>query len=456
MLRPAEEAARQRLTLRASTLFAAAGVPMSALGFALLIYLPPHLSRDLGVPLAVVGASWALVRVLDVMVDPILGLFMDRTRTPIGRYRPWMLLGAPVLMVSAYRLCMAPAGISQAYLVGWLLVAYVAISILQLAHPAWGATLATTYDDRSRIFGFISLGAVAASVGILLLQVVVGALHGTESQGIAVMGWSLIGLTPALIGLAVWRIGERVNPQAAHHPAPMSDYLALLTKPDLVRLYLAQIALTLGPGWMSAIYLFFAKDVMRFTGGQASILLLVYLASGMAGAPLISRLAVRIGKHRALMLTAIAYSAGLCTAFMPPRGLLIGSVPVMAWCGFMGVGFEMSIRAMLADVCDEVRLEQGKERLSLIFALNTLSGKLASAFAIGLTYPLLQALGYDPAAGARNSPEAIQSLAITFIAGPILFVLLGAACVIGWRMTAARHAEIRAALALRDAAAPDV
>ena len=128
----------------------------------------------------------------------------------------------------------------------------------------------------------------------------------------------------------------------------------------------------------------------------------------------------------------------------------------MAWCGFMGVAFEMTIRSMLADVCDEVRLEQGRERLSLIFALNTLAGKLASAFAIGLTYPLLQALGYRPGAGAANTPAAIHSLAVTFIAGPIVFVMLGAACVIGWRMTAGRHAEIRAALALRDARAAEV
>jgi Na+/melibiose symporter-like transporter len=267
------------------------------------------------------------------------------------------------------------------------------------------------------------------------------------------MGWFLIILTPIVIGLAIWLVPERVNPAIQRQRVQLSDYLGLLTKPDLVRLYLAQVSLTLGPGWMSSIYLFFAKDVMKFTGSQSSLLLLTYLAGGLLGAPLLSHLATRIGKHRTLMISAAAYSIGLCTVLLPPKGVMVASMPVMLWCGFMGVSFEMIIRSMLADVADEVRLEQGKERLSLIFALNTLTAKLAAAFAIGLTFPLLQFLGYLPKAGAANTPEAIRGLAITFIAGPIVFVMLGAACVIGWRMTASRHAKISAELALRDAEA---
>jgi Na+/melibiose symporter-like transporter len=443
----------ERLPLWQALVFSGAGLPVSALGFALVIYLPPHLSRDLGVPLAVVGGSWALVRVLDVLVDPVLGVLMDGARTRIGRYRPWMLLGAPILMAGVYMLFLAPPGITQVYLVSWLLVLYLAISILQLGHLAWCATLATTYGDRSRLFGWMTAIGVMSSVGILMLPVISAGLHQTESQSVHAMGWFLIALTPIVVGLAVWLVPERVNPAIQRQRVRLADYLGLLTKPDLVRLYLAQVALTLGPGWMSSIYLFFAKDVMKFTSSQSSLLLLTYLAGGLLGAPLLSQMATRIGKHRTLMIAAAAYSIGLCTVLLPPKGVMLASVPVMLWCGFMGVSFEMTIRSMLADVADEVRLEQGKERLSLIFALNTLTAKLAAAFAIGLTFPLLQFLGYLPKAGAANTPEAIRSLAITFIAGPIVFVMLGAACVIGWRMTASHHAKISAELALRDAEA---
>ena len=40
---------------------------------------------------------------------------------------------------------------------------------------------------------------------------------------------------------------------------------------------------------------------------------------------------------------------------------------------------------------------------------------------------------------------------MAFIIGPIVFVMLGGACVIGWRLDAAKHGAIRAELEARDA-----
>ena len=113
---------------------------------------------------------------------------------------------------------------------------------------------------------------------------------------------------------------------------------------------------------------------------------------------------------------------------------------------------EDRIKLELKDgVADEVRLEQGQEQLSLIYALNALANKIASAFAIGLTFPLLAWLGYKATTGAVNTPEAIFSLEMAFIVGPIIFVMLGGACVIGWKLDAGKHADIRRQLEERDA-----
>ncbi|HEY1448561.1 MAG TPA: hypothetical protein VGF33_08485, partial [Caulobacteraceae bacterium] len=76
--------------------------------------------------------------------------------------------------------------------------------------------------------------------------------------------------------------------------------------------------------------------------------------------------------------------------------------------------------------------------------------KIAAAGAIGLTFPLLQALGFNPGEGAVNTPAAIHNLDMAFLIGPIVFVMLGGACVIGWRLNAARHDQIRAELQARD------
>jgi GPH family glycoside/pentoside/hexuronide:cation symporter len=70
--------------------------------------------------------------------------------------------------------------------------------------------------------------------------------------------------------------------------------------------------------------------------------------------------------------------------------------------------------------------------------------------AIGLTFPLLAYIGFNPADGAHNSAAAIRGLELAFIVGPIVFVMLGACTVIGWKLGPQRHAEIREQLLVRD------
>lgn len=444
---------RRDFTAERVIVFALAGLPVGAMAAGLLIYVPPYLATQLGVSLAVVSGVWAVVRLLDIGVDPILGLLMDRTRTPFGRYRPWLLAGVPVFMLGVALLFFAPAGVNLTYLVGSLLILYLALSILSLAHPAWAATIASTYGDRARVFGVMQVVAITALLATLAIPAILG--HGAkgDATSVHVMGWFLIVLTPVAVLVAALFTPEKPGAARAVANFDLGDVLLVLKKPDLLRLYLAQMAMTLGPGWMTSLYIFFTRDYMHFSTSEASILLLFYVMAGMAGAPTAAWLATRIGKHRTVMLLAIAYSVGLLTVLTPPKGILIWSIPVNLWCGFAGSGFELTIRSMLADVADEVKLDHGRDRLSLIYSLNTAAAKVASAVAIIISYRLLAFTGYAPTLGKANTPEAIRGLGVTFVAGPISCVILGAVCMIGWRMTADRHGQVRAALDARDAEA---
>ena len=202
---------------------------------------------------------------------------------------------------------------------------------------------------------------------------------------------------------------------------------------------------------MSALYLFYFRDSRGFAIGPASILLAIYIAAGFVGAPVVSLVSRRLGKHTTLMVTTTAYSLGLFAIMAIPRGNFVVALAPMFWCGFMASGFALLTRAMLADISDEVRLEQGKERVSLLYALTTFTTKLAGAFSIFLTYSVLGRVGYNMKEGAVNGPAAIHGLEMAYIIGPIVFVMLGGACFIGYRLGPARHAEIRRELEARDA-----
>lgn len=445
-------AAGTRLSLPTILGFSVANFPLGCLAVAVAVYLPPYFASHLGVSLTVVGGAWMTVRLMDVIVDPVLGVVMDRTKTRFGRYRFWMAIGTPILMAAVYALFLAQSGIGLGYLIGWLLIYYLATSILGLGHSAWGANLATAYHERSRVFGVVATLGVIGAVAVLLIPILADSLGRSSATAVQDMGWAIFWAAPVCIAICVFTTREPITLDVAGgEKFKFSDYASLLVKPDLLRLFLAQMCLTLGPGWMSALYLFFFVEARGYSNAGASILLLVYVVAGLAGAPLTAMLAQRLGKHRTLMVTSTAYSLGLCMVMVVPKGNFPAALPVLFWCGFMAAGFDLMIRAMLADVGDQVRLEQGQERISLIYALNTLAAKIATAFSIGLTFPLLGWLGYVATEGYHNTPEAIYRLEWVYIAGPIFFVMLGGFCVTGWKLDAKRHGEIRAELERRDA-----
>jgi Na+/melibiose symporter-like transporter len=440
-----------RLSLLSIVNFSVATFPVSALSVALFVYLPPYLAGHLGVPLATIGIVWATVRILDLFVDPVLGQLMDRTTTPVGRYRAWLAGGVPVLMLGVYMLFMAPKGIGAGYVLFWLLFLYLGNSILALSQWAWGATLAREYHERSRVFGVMTAVGVGAGVITLLIPIIAPIMGLDSDAGVRAMGWFIIALAPITVGLTFLRTPEHLNADVTEHFS-FRDYLAIVLKPEVIRLFLCQMALTLGPGWMSAMYLFYARNIWGFTTQQATVLLLAYIFSGIVGAPVAARVARHIGKHQTLMLTTTAFSLGLFGVLVPAKGNVFAALPVMVWCGFMATGFGLMTNAMMADVGDEVRLHQGKERMSLLYSVLTFAAKIAAAGAISLTFPLLAAVGFDATEGAHNSPSALAGLQWVFLVGPIVFVMLGGVSVWGWKLDAMRHAEVRRQLDARDAA----
>jgi GPH family glycoside/pentoside/hexuronide:cation symporter len=114
--------------------------------------------------------------------------------------------------------------------------------------------------------------------------------------------------------------------------------------------------------------------------------------------------------------------------------------------GFCGSAFIVLIRAMVADVADELRLTTGQERSGVLYALVTLTQKLGSSLAVTIIYPILDAVGFVAKPGYHNTPEAIRGLEMCYVFAPIVLVVVGSACLIGYKLDAKRQGEIRSAL----------
>ncbi len=457
MAKPADpRSAGSKLPLGVLTAFASTSAPITAIVLVMGVYLPRFFASHIGLSLGAVGAAFTIVRLLDMSLDPLLGIAMDRSRSRFGRYRPWLVVGAPIVMAAVYMLFMARPGMTQGFLVTWLLVLYLGVSILTLAQAAWGASIATGYHDRSRVFGLIQAVGVLGAVLILLLPLILAGKPGGQAGGVVGMGWFLIITIPLTVALCTLMTPERVNPDSSRHDAvTLGEYWRLVSRPEMLRLVFADFVMALGPGTTAALYLFFFHDARHYTAAQTSILLLFFIAAGLVGAMFWGWLAQKIGKHRALITASICFAVTQTMLMVIPPATMALAIPAMFSVGFVSASFVPIVRAMVADVADEVRLETGKERAGLLYALVTTTQKVGAALTVGISFAVLDLVGYKAAEGAVNTPAAIRGLELCYVFAPIILVFFGGAAFIGWKLDAGRHAEVRRQLDLRDALAAE-
>lgn len=438
--------------------FAGPCLPLAAFGLPLVITLPHFYSSTLGLNLAAVGYAFILVRLIDIMFDPIFGTVLDRTRWSFGRFKGWMAISAPMLMLAIGMLFFAKPGVGIGYLWFWLLIVYFGYSIAVLSHTAWAATLSTQYHERSRIYAFWQGGNVIGMISILGLPLILGATKlidaEAESQVVFSQGLFVVILLPLTIGLAIWRVPEP-PPVEAHNAerATLGDYFRLLQRPTVVRILAADLLTGLAPGVAGTLYFWFFMVIKKFSGPEALALLMVYFMAAIVGGAIWARLAKRTGKSRALIVACIVYAAVQFAVVTLPAGNFWLAIPFLIAAGIPYSAGALLLRSMMADYGDEERLASGRDRTGLLYAILTGTVKIGGALAVTSTI-ILSGLGFNPANPALSTDLSMQGLLAMYAIVPGVIGLLAAACMIGYPLSEERHAEILRQLGDRDGAQP--
>ena len=441
-----------RVSFLTMLLFGPPGLALA--GFLLIagVYLPRYYV-GLGLPFVAAGAALGVVRLFDIFIDPIFGLLIDRTNTPIGRFRPWLLVGTPIVMFGLYRLLVAPVA-QTSYLVLWMIFTYVGYSMVILSTAAWGATLATDYGDRARVYGWTQGMAVVGSVGLLLLGVIThNKLVLGKQTSMPAIGWMLIYAFPICSIICALFTRENLDRAQARPRFSLRDYAGAVARPTMRRVIFADLLLTLGPGTTAPIYVYFFKDAKGFSVAEVGLLLLFYIAAGIIGAPFWGAVASRVGKHRTIQIACVVYAICQTILMALPR-VWPGHTPLqglptaigMFFVGFCASAFLALIRAMVADVIDEVKLDTGQDLTGLLYSMVTTTAKVGAAISVFIIFPVLAAVGYNGKEGALNTPHAIFGLEMCYLFAPIIMVFLGGGVLFGYKLDNARHSAIREAL----------
>ena len=250
---------------------------------------------------------------------------MDRTKTPIGRYRPWLVLGVPIVMLGVYKVLLPSGHVTQFYLILWLVVSYAGLSMVTLGLAAWSAVLARTYDGRARLYAWTTGMAVIGTTVILALPKLTGGhiSAGLKASMPIIKPRAWLSCFPIGLFICAMFTPEKIPPGATQRPTfSLGDYRRAIARPSMWRLMLADLLLTLGPGTTGPLYVYYFHDAKGFTIQDVSFLLIFYAGAGIAGALFWARVvSERFGKHRTVQIACVVYSITQSILGGDPAGL---------------------------------------------------------------------------------------------------------------------------------------
>ncbi|OLP53863.1 MFS transporter [Rhizobium rhizosphaerae] len=423
--RHAQPEGRPLLPRRTLLAYALPAAPLAALGLPLYALVPTYYVETVGLPVAAVGWVVLMIRLVDAVSDPAVGLFADRIRPRFGRRRSLFLSGLPVTALAAIMLYRPPDGAGLVWLGLWGALVSIGFTLVQVPYSAWGAELVRDYHGRTRLAAWRESVTVVGTLIAIALPFSIGFAPG--QSGLALLGFVTGGLLILTGLLAVASVPE---PEAVGTAGmrPQEGLRLLAENRPFRRLILAYFVNGLANGIPATLFLIFVSARLDLESLRGPLLFLYFL-SAIAGVPLASAAARRFGKHRAwcagMVLACLIFAltpllpAGAALAF----GLICFSTGLL-------LGFDLALPpAIQADVIDADGAGPG--RAGFYFAAWGLATKLSLAAGAALTFPLLGLFGFDPARGSANDATALMALAMLYAWLPVVLKFIAIALM--WR-----------------------
>lgn len=438
----------ERLPLSLVLAWGLPSLGLSSLLFFVQFYFLNFATDELLLPPAVVGALFALGRAWDAVSDPIVGTRSDRTRSPRGRRRPWMLAGVPLLAAFTWMTWVPPSALEGTSLAAWVGVAllgfYTAYTVYAIPYLSLGSELSRDHHDRTRVFGVQS---AAFTAGMILafpaMQYAITAEDGRRAVAglvaVAVAAASALLLVPPL------RVPERPESHGRGGRGGLAAMRDVARSRHARRLLFAQFVQMLGVGVVGILAPYHFQYVLRRPDLLGTLPALFVLCS-VASVPMWVLLSRRLGKRDVWTLAMLAGGVAFGLMFFVREGdvalvsVLLPLAGVALGCGGV-VG-----PSLLADVIDADELETGERQEGAYNAAWGFAIKSSNALVILATGVALQLSGFAPNEAQTDTTRLVLRLTL---AAPLVMLALAAAVLRGFTLDETEHRRIRGALDAR-------
>jgi GPH family glycoside/pentoside/hexuronide:cation symporter len=473
------------------------GFPNATANLAVQQMAFPIFNMVLGVSPWLVGLALTIPRLWDSVTDPVMGTVSDNFRSRFGRRRPFIVAGAFLIAITYVALWLVPsewvgcsAETSQSLTFAWLLVGglifYTCYTIYSVPLVSLTYEMTPDYHERTRVMAFwgffMAIGSLCVyfyGTGVFLSidqmdanQLAGG--EGVEEIMLSMRVGSLILALLVFVGLGV--IPGIFGRERIYRSASQQEKVRLFSAVGQVirsrpMLSLTGIVISLaiagnmagGLAWYIVGYHVFDGDLKN--GGIANLINgALFQIVGVVAVPVMSWMAVRLGKKAAMMvILGLAAAGGVAKWFIyVPGGVIytpewltyfrlplhpfmldpILSAPIWA-------ALNMLVPAMMADMCDVDEYQYGKRREGIFGAVFTWIMKFGFSISFFISGVLVTVCGFNEALGT-GQPEGTFVMMRLFFAGfSVLAMVLGMISLVFYNVSEKRAYEVRQILEQR-------
>ncbi len=274
-------------------------------------------------------------KVIDAVTNVVMGYIIDRTKTTQGKARPWLLLSAPLLMITGILLFTVPES-NQTVQVVWVMLSYnlfysFAYTIFNMSHNLMVPLSTRNTEQRGSLSVFNQIATIMMSgilVALIFPMVIMPMLGVDKSKWIITMSvLSIIALPLTL--LEYYFTKERVTLEDIDKPTEKVPYKKLLTAiftdKFMVLILVYFLIYTVGSQFKNLGLVYYCNYVLgTYNDGMTQTLISV-----IGGVPLgigifaVWPLAKKFGKRNLTMAGFVLYAVGSAICWMAPANMVV-------------------------------------------------------------------------------------------------------------------------------------
>lgn len=432
-------------------------------------YLMFFCTDIVGLAAGAIGTMLWVTRIFDAVNDPLMGALCDRTKSPHGRFRPWLRWMAVPLALSAVAVFAVPDWSPTAKL-AYVYVAYTLMMIfytaINIPYGALMGVMTPSSDERTTLASFRFYGAYAADFvvksSILYLVVMLGGAGDGKTATQSGYIWTMALYAAAAVALFWFTFHttrERIEPPREQEMNVRRDLRELVRNQPWVWVIVLGITSIIWIAIRDAAVLYYVRyyivgavdDGSRFASIGSTLVTLGQIGA-LAGVGLTGRLTRLFGgkKNAFLGLTLLTAAVGMAFYWVGPGDLLWIYVIQVASQALMAPLMPL-FWAMIADTADYSEWKFGRRFTGLTFSAGTFSQKLGWAVGPALASYLLVFYGYQ--ANVEQSERTIEGLRLMMSWIPSGVGLLGAGLVLFYGIDRRLERQMSRELAERKARA---